>query len=77
MVQWLFLDWVDAEARGAAIGREQNFVAAARTHEAEPALAVVELAISGTEVALDTAVGKAVPITAENAVQDVAEARCF
>jgi hypothetical protein len=52
-------------------------VAAARTHEAEPALAVVELAISGTEIALDTAVGKAVPITAENAVQDVAEARCF
>ena len=61
MVQRLLLDRVDAEARGAAIGGEQDFVALARAHEAEAALAVMELAVSGTEVALDAAVGKPMP----------------
>jgi len=77
MVQRLFLDWVDAEARRATIGREQEFVVAARAHEAKPALAVVELAVSGTEVALDTAVSKPLPITATNAIQSVAEMYCL
>jgi hypothetical protein len=77
MVQRLFLDWVDAEARRATIGREQEFVVAARSHEAQPALPVVEPAVSGTEIALDTAVGKPLPITAANAIPSVAEMYCL
>ena len=77
MVQRLFLDRVNAEARGTAIGGEQDCVTTPRTHEAQPALAVVELAVSGAEVALDAAVGKPLPITTGNALQRLTEPRSF
>src|SRR5579875_628776 len=42
---------------------------------AEPALAIVKLAVSGTEAALDAPAGKGVPITGANAFRSIAEGR--
>jgi hypothetical protein len=71
VVQRLLLDRVDAEARGAAVGREHHRVAVARAHEARAALALVQAALARAEVALDAAVVHAVPPAARVASAEV------
>ena len=61
MVEGLFLDRIDAEARRAPVGREHHRVAHARAHEAGAALALVQAAVARTEVALDAPVVEAMP----------------
>ena len=61
VVEGLLLDGIDAEARGAAVGGEDQDVALALADEAGTALAVLELAIPGAQVALQAAVGQSVP----------------
>ena len=51
----LLLDRVDAEARGAAVGGEDDPVALPGAHEAQAALALVQLAQARADVALDAA----------------------
>ena len=71
MVERLLLDRVDAEARGAPVGREHHRVALARAHEAGAALALVQAAFARAEVALDAAVVHAVPPAARMAPAEV------
>src|SRR5262249_39763463 len=61
LVERLFLHRIDAEARGAAVGREHHAVVLAHAHEAHAALALVQPAVARAGVALDAAVGKAMP----------------
>src|SRR6202040_3637555 len=67
MIERFLLDRIDAEARRTAVGGQHHRVALARTHEAQAALALVQLAIARAEVALDAAVVQAVPIAAGRA----------
>jgi hypothetical protein len=62
MIQWLFLDGIDAEAAGAAVGCQDDFVICTSAHETESALAVPELTKAGTKVALQPAVINLVPV---------------
>src|SRR5262249_24312250 len=64
MVERLFLDRVDAKAGRAAIGREHHLIAAADAHEAEPALALVQLAVTRADVALDASALRPMQIAA-------------
>ena len=68
MIERLLLDRVDAEARRAAVGGEHDLVGGASAHEAQAALAVVELAIARADVALDAPVVEAVPVAARQAL---------
>jgi len=67
VIEGFFLDRVDAEAAGAAPGRQQDLVARAAAHEAQPALALAQLAEAGTQVALDPPVVQPVPVAARHA----------
>jgi hypothetical protein len=64
VVQGLLFDWIEAEARRAAVGREDHLVTGTRPHEAKPALALVQLALSRAKIALDAAVREGMPIAA-------------
>ncbi len=61
VVERLLLDRIDAESRGAAIGREDHRLAFAFAHKAQTALAVVQPAVTRAQVALDAAVVEPVP----------------
>jgi len=61
VVERLLLDRVDAEARGAAVGGQDDPVALAGAHEAQAPLALMEPAGPRADVALDPPVGKAGP----------------
>jgi len=62
MVEWFFLDRIDTKSGRAAIGRENHRVACARTHKAQPSLALMQFAKAGTDVALDTTIREPVPM---------------
>src|SRR5262249_52308765 len=64
------LDRIDAEARGAAVRGEQDLVVLARTHEAQAALAFMQLAIAWAQVALDAPVLQSMPVAARHALDD-------
>jgi hypothetical protein len=61
MVERLLLHRVDAESRRAAVGGEYHAAAFHLAHEAQPALALVQLAIAGAQIALHAAVRQRVP----------------
>jgi len=62
VVQGFLLDGIDAVAARAPVGGEHQFVAPAGAHEAQSALAIVELAKSGADLALDSTVGEWPPV---------------
>ena len=64
MVERFFLDRVDAEAGGAAVGGQDHLAAYILAHEAQAALALVQLAVARAQVALDAAVVERVPVAA-------------
>ncbi|MNE03700.1 hypothetical protein D3C80_962110 [compost metagenome] len=61
VVERLLLDGVDAEAGRAAVGGQHHLLAFAHAHEAGATLPVAQLAVTRAEVALDSAIGQAVP----------------
>lgn len=63
MVERFFLNRVDAEAAGPAIGGEHNLVALPTAHKAQPSLAIAELTKTRTNVALDTPVFDRMPVS--------------
>ena len=65
VIERFFFDRVDANATGAAIGGQHHPIALARTHEAERTLAFMQPAEAGTEIALNSAIGEFVPISAK------------
>src|SRR3546814_18219035 len=67
MVERLFLDRIDAEARRAAPGGQHQIVAAAGAHETQAALALLQLAFARTDIALQAAVGQPVPVAGAHA----------
>ena len=62
MIERLLFNWIHAKAARSAVGREHDLVVAIRAHKAQSALALVQLAVARTNVALNTPVIKAVPI---------------
>src|SRR5262249_5655661 len=68
VIERLLLDRIDAKAGGAAIRGEQDLVVLARAHEAEAALAFVQLAIARAQVALEAAVLQSMPVAARHAL---------
>ena len=64
MVEWLLFDRVDAKAGRPAVGSEHDRVVLPRAHEAETALAFMQLAEARAEIALDAAVVQRVPVAA-------------
>ncbi len=62
VVQRLLLDRIDAEPRRATVARQDDRVAAARAHETQAALALVQPALARAEIALDPAVVETVPV---------------
>ena len=61
VIQRLFLDRVDAEARAATVCRQRHRIAGASAHEAHAALTFVQTAVARAQVALDAAVLEPVP----------------
>jgi hypothetical protein len=61
VIERLLFDRIDAESRGATIGREDHRFAFALAHKTQPALAVVQPAVARAQVALDAAVVEPVP----------------
>src|SRR5262249_46867195 len=70
VVERLLLDRIDAKAGGAAVRGEQDLVVLARAHEAQAALAFVQLAVARAQVALETAVLQSMPVAARHALDD-------
>jgi hypothetical protein len=64
VVERLLLDRIDAEPGRAPVRGEHHRVAFALAHEAGAALAFVQPAVARAEVALDAAVGQALPPSA-------------
>ena len=62
MVERLLFDGIDAETAGAPIRGQHHGVAPPAAHEAQPALAIVQLAVARAQVALQTAVVQLVPV---------------
>lgn len=62
MIERLFLDWIDAKAGRAAVGREYYLVSGATADETQTALAIAKLAESRADVALQPAVIEPVPV---------------
>ncbi len=69
MIEWLFLDGIDAKAAGAAIGRQDDFVVRAGADKTESALTFSEFAEAGTDVALQSTIIDLVPIPPRNATE--------
>ena len=63
VIEWFLLDWIDAKTRRAPVGRKYDLTAVARSDEAQAALALVQLAITRADIALDATVLQSVPIT--------------
>jgi hypothetical protein len=61
MVERLFLNRVNAEAGGTAITGQYNAAFAGLTDKTKAALACSQFAKAGTQVALNTAIGQAMP----------------
>jgi hypothetical protein len=61
MMQRLFFDRVNAEAGRTAISGEDHLVSDVLAHKAGTALAVVQLAVTRAQVALNAAVAESVP----------------
>src|SRR5439155_951381 len=62
VVQRLLLDRIDAETARPPVRREHDLIALTRADEAEPALALAELARSRADVALEPSVVAPVPV---------------
>jgi hypothetical protein len=62
MIERFLLDWVDAKAAGAAIGREDNLILLARTYKTHPPLPFVELTKSWAEIALHPTILQPMPV---------------
>jgi hypothetical protein len=62
MIQWFFLDWVNAEAGAAPVSGEYYDIADPATHEAGAALTIAQLAVARAQVALDASIIKQVPV---------------
>jgi hypothetical protein len=69
MVQWLLLDRIDAEARGTAVGRQDDLVVVAGSHETKAALPFAQLAEPRAEITLDAAVLEVMPIPARTSTR--------
>jgi hypothetical protein len=62
MIERFFFDRVYTEAAGAAIGSQDNRIVVSGTDEAKAALAFAQLAIPGTDIALQPAIIDPVPV---------------
>ena len=71
MIEWFFFDRVDAEAAGAAIGGQNEFIAGSGADKTKPPLPFMKTAKSGTQVTLQPAVVERVPKAAWTAVDPV------
>ena len=64
MIQRFFFNRVNAEAAGATVSGQDDFIALARPHKAEALLAIAQFAEARTDIALDPAVFQRMPIAA-------------
>ncbi len=62
MVEWLFLDWIDTEATGAAISNQLYFVIEALAHVTQAPLTLAQAAVAWAQVALQSTIVKTVPV---------------
>src|SRR5687767_14913057 len=69
VVERLLLDRIEAEPGGPPVGGQHDLVVLATAHEAQPALALVELAQPRAHIALNAAIPEPMPIAAGNALQ--------
>src|SRR5262245_58812347 len=69
MVEGLFLDRIYAESRRAAVGGEDNAIILPPTYKAQATLALLQLAVARTDVALDASVVEPMPMTPRSAFQ--------
>jgi len=63
MVERFFLDGVDAETGGPAIGRQYDLIVLSHAYETGAALALVQFAVTRTQVTLYAAVIQPVPVS--------------
>src|SRR5229473_3698373 len=61
VIEGLFFDRIDAEPGGATVGGEDHPVCQALSHEAEPSLPFLQLAVARTEIALNPAILQPMP----------------
>ena len=61
MIQWLFLNRVDAKPAGAAIGGQHHRITHPLAHEAQPLLPCMQLAFAWTQIALDAPIRQGMP----------------
>jgi hypothetical protein len=65
VVEWLLLNWVDAETRGSPVGCQNDCIIIAGPHKAQTALAFPQLAKARAKITLDPAVRELMPIAAK------------
>jgi hypothetical protein len=61
MAERLFFDGIDLESRGRGIAEAKEFATLIDANETEPGLAGTDVAVAGTEVAVEAAVGVGSP----------------
>jgi hypothetical protein len=71
VVQWFFLDGIDAIAAASPVGCQDDLAFEAAPHETESALPIVQLAESLTKVALHSAIVEPMPILCPNDVRRI------
>ena len=62
MIEWFFLDGIDAESARTAVGGQDDRIVFSSTHEAETTLAFMKTAQPGTDIASDAAVVEESPV---------------
>jgi hypothetical protein len=61
VVEWLLLDWVDAETRRSSVASQGDGSVPSLADKTKAALTLMQLAFARTEIALNAAIIKAVP----------------
>ena len=77
MIEWFFLDRIDAETAGPAIGGQHDFIAFAGADEAKSALIFAQPAKPGTQITLQPSVIMRMPVPAGNALDQVLIRCCY
>jgi hypothetical protein len=62
MIEWFFLNGIDAISAGTTIGGEHNPTTAVLAHIAKPLLTLTHFAVSWTKITLHTTVFQRMPV---------------
>lgn len=77
MIKWFLFNWIDAKTAGTAVCGQYDLLILAGTDKAEATLALMQFAVAGTQVTLNSAVFENVPVLGGNNIWICHHSFCF